>query len=468
MVDDDEQICSALRNFLSEEGHQTEIASSAEDAFKAVAASTPDLVLMDIRMPGTDGLEALAKLQQIASDVHVVMMTAYGTSRTSIEAMRLGAFDYVMKPFDLGNLKAIIDRALEDLKLSREVESVAPEESNDRELVKLIGQSPPMLEVYKLIGMLAARDIPALLVGERGVGKTLVAETIHFSGQRKDQAFFSLSCRALPEELLAIELFGEQVGGDGLDRQSATRGRLAAHGGTVYLEHIEGLSLHLQSRLLGFLSEGARDQRLQRRRAELGAHLIASTEAELGDLVRRGAFSEKLFDRLRVFTIRLPPLRERREDLSDLTSHFIERCNADLKVGLKGVDPRVEQLFRDYPWPGNVGEMENVILRAAAMARGDVITPGDLGDVLTEGYFAARSGAESALEVGVRRAWRQRLGEKPVGERGSPFHDIVAKAEETLVREALAETSGNQVQAARLLGVTRTTLRAKMQRFDIS
>ena len=468
VVDDDEHICAAFDQFLSDEGHTPLFASNTEDALITVEASHPDLVLMDIRMPGGDGLQALKQIRALEPNAYVVIMTAYGTSQTSIEAMRCGAFDYLTKPLDLDVLKPVVDKALEAQALSHEVEATPSEDWKQYSLVNLVGKSAQMEEAYKLIGLLASNNVPALLIGERGVGKHSVAKTIHFNSDRKEKPFTAIHCEGMSEDFVHTALFGRESGDKAAGSTVITPGKLeTANGGTVFLDDIDTLSLPLQAKLLRFLEEKVLDRLGGIGDIEADTRVVAATEIGLGDCVRRGDFNEELFHRLRVLSIHLPPLRERREDIPELVGHFIKRFNADLNRKIKGVDERVLQLMQDYAWPGNAGELENVIQRACVLAPGEVITPEDLGESLQGAHYVGRDEAESRLELAVQQACRQRLLEKKEGIPGSAFHDIVAQVEATLVREVLTATSGNQLKAAERLGLNRTTLRKKMHLYGL-
>jgi len=465
VVDDDERICKVFDEFLTGEGHDPRFASNAREALEIVRTDTPDLVLMDVRMPGTSGLEALKMIREVDRDVHVVIMTAYGTSQTSIEAMRWGAYDYLIKPLDLHELKKVINSALEARSLSRQLGERESGEWESASMVTLIGSTPEMQEAYKLIGILATNTVPALLVGERGVGKHLVARTIHSNSDRRDGPFALIHCRGLSAADLDVEIFGREERDPLTGQVTRSPGKLdAASGGTLLLDDVDALPLNLQSRLLSFLTSQDTTRRGAPGALTADTRVITATEVEagLGDRVREGSFSQDLFQRLRTLSIQLPPLRKRIDDLPDLVAHFVHRWNGELGKSIRGVDDRAMKRLRAYSWPGNVGELENVIMRAAVLARGDVITLADIEEQLGEELFIPRQDAEAALELAVRRCLRRRLSEEQDGKSASHFHDIVRLVETTLVNEALAKAAGNQVQAASLLGLNRTTLRKKM------
>jgi two-component system nitrogen regulation response regulator GlnG len=298
-----------------------------------------------------------------------------------------------------------------------------------------------MRDVYKVLGRLAAIDVPAVVVGEHGTGKQLVIATIHDNSPRRDRPFVSIDCAAVPEAALEAELF-----------EHAT--------GTVQLAAVEALPLSLQARLSRALGENTRG--LASATPRLQARVIASTDQELSGLVASGAFSRELYQALAVITLNLPPLRDRRHDIPLLVRHLIQRFNADLNRTIRGVDDTVARMLQEHDWPGNVGELETVIKRACILARGDVITTDEIGRTLAGEALPARQDVESALVRSVRTALQERLVDSSSDETASAFHDIVDFVETTLVKEALAITSGNQLKAAGLLGVNRATLRKKM------
>lgn len=462
VVDDDQGICAAFQEFLTKEGHAARIASNAQDAIASIEARPPDLVMMDIRMPGTDGIQALARIREIAPDVSVIMMTGYGTSQTSIEAMRLGAWDYLTKPIDLDVVKSVVAKALEAQAAARAARQAGGDDEG--RAPDLVGASAPMQEAYKLIGRASANEAPVLLGGERGTGKRLVARTIHLNHRRSEAPFVTVDCSALPEASLAEELFGRAP--TATDPEAS--GRVdAARGGTLFLADVHALSLGLQARLLGLLAE----RRFERPGAHTGVdadvRVIAGTDEDLAEEVRQGNFNAELFDALRLVTIQLPPLRDRRGDIAELVAHIVRRANADLGKTITGVEPRALELLGDHPWPGNVAELELVIKRAAILARADVITVDDVEPVLEGRPVPGRAETDAALGNAVRKALQQRLAEKAPRGAWPPFHEIVGRAEKVLVAEALAVTGGNQLRAAALLGLNRTTLRKKMRLYHL-
>ena len=458
VVDDDENICSAFELFLGELGHTALVASNANDALALVEEDCPDLVLMDIRMPGTDGLEALPAIRRSAPDVPVVMMTAFGTSQTSIDAVQRGAYDYLTKPLDLDVVRPVIERALEARALHAEARL---EPADEYALVNLVGKSSPMQETYRRIGLLAMNDLPVLIVGEPGVGKHQVARTIHFNSPRSERPFVVVSCRGLPEAVLERQLFGQADRASG-DALASGRGETARRG-TLLIDDVEALPPALQARLLRAVVDGVFDRAGGGTPVSLDVRIIASSERDLQAAVRTESFSPALAQALSVVTIELPPLRERPGDIPELVSVFIRRCNDELGKSVRGVDPRVEQILLEHPWPGNVGQLRQAITRACVLARGEILTPDDLGGAAAERTLPSGVGGDAALEAALRSKLDDVLAERAGGSTHSPFRDIIERVEHMLVREALARTSGNQLKAAELLNLNRTTLRKKMR-----
>ncbi len=437
VVDDEESIATAFQHFLHDEGHDFRIASSADEGLRLIAERPPHIVFMDVRMPGRDGVDALQEIRSRFPDVYVVMMTAYGTSQTSIDAIRAGAFDYLTKPLDLDLLRSVIAKVLAVQRV-RDASGAATGDADEPARVRLIGKTSAIQEVYKVIGRLATNDVPALIIGEPGTGKQLVARTIHENSRRSASRFETIDCENMPESVLEAAL-------------SAT------DGGSVYFDAIERMPMMVQSRLAQILTS-------ERPAGEDPApppRVFAASERELSEPVRSGSFRRELFEVLSVITIRLPPLRERREDIPLLVRHFIQRLNDELSRTIRDVDDEVLRRLQAHAWPVNVGELERVVKRACIVARGDVITMDEIADSLTTSRLD-RQRAATALSQVVRTALHERLVEQPARRSTTPFHEIIDVVEATLVEEALTITNGNQVKAAEILGVNRATLRKKI------
>jgi DNA-binding NtrC family response regulator len=432
IVDDDHSVGKAFQTFVEFDGHSCRIASSAADAIRLIGERRPNLVMMDVRMPGVDGLQALKRIRDKYPEVYVVIMTAYGTSQTSIDAIRSGAFDYLMKPLDLGEIRRVIDKVLATQQVSDQTPATAAVAAPP---MALIGTAPAMLDIYKMIGRLASHDVPALLVGERGTGKRLIALTIHDNCDR-DRPFVTIDCGEMSEASIDAALF------------SATKG-------TVHIDRIEELPAAIQARLARAMGDDR-----ARTTEGLAARVIASTGADLADRSVSGSFNQELYEALAVITIGVPPLRERRADIPLLVAHFIQRCNSQLGRSVRGVDDAVTRRFEVHPWPGNVDELERVVRRSCIVTRTDIITRDDVGDGLDQRFSAGVAGAsDDSLERAVRMAFHDHLVQ---GATSSSYHEVLDAVESTLVKEALTLTNGNRVKAAELLGVTRSTLRKKL------
>jgi DNA-binding NtrC family response regulator len=433
VVDDESSVADAFTRFLRHDGHSPRVASSGEEALAQLAIALPDLVVMDVRMPGMDGLATLVEMRHRHPDLYVVIMTAFGTSQTSIDAIRAGAFDYLTKPLDLDLLRGVIAKALASQRV-REAQTPVGDEAP--QVPALVGDSPQMLDVYKLIGRLASNDVPALVAGERGTGKDLVVATVHDNSARREQPLHTLDCSLMDETAIADAIFGTTEG-------------------TIHLRDVEHLPMGVQMRLArAFVSRGMRSGE-----PAVEARVIASTSEHLADRVRSGSFSAELADFLSVITLTLPPLRERRQDISLLAKDFARRFGGELGRPIAGIEEEALAALTEYAWPGNVAELEYAVKRACVIANGDVITRRDLGDSLSGRPPSLADSAPCTLDAVARVALQDRLAESHAT--GSAFHDIVTRVEEALVHEALQITRGNQVKAAELLGLNRATLRKK-------
>jgi DNA-binding NtrC family response regulator len=430
VVDDDASVAGALRRFLEIEGHGFRVASNALEGLALIEQRRPDLVLMDIRMPGIDGLEALDRVQAKYPGLCVVMMTGYGTSQTSIDAIKAGAFDYVTKPPSLDVLRRLIARAVD---AGQPVAADAGDE--EPPTPRLVGDTPAMAELYKMIGRLATNDVPALFVGEQGTGKSLAVAMLHDSSARRHEPLVRVNC-TIPAAALESAIFADTSG-------------------TLHLSNIEAMPPALQARLARALGDSSRARSTER----IHARVLASTSADLAEEVAAGRFDRELHDVISLITIHIPPLRERKDDLPLLIRHFIRSINAKLNRSIKGVDEQGARRLQDHRWPGNGGELERVLTRAAIVAGGDIITSNDLA-FLTDSVFQAGSDGATALDRAVRAALQERLVDSRTGDVGV-FHQIVDVVETALVKEALSITHGNQVKASELLGLNRATLRKK-------
>ena len=381
VVDDDEKICWAFEQFLESEGYSPSIANSAEEGLRRIAADKPDVVLLDVNLPGMSGLEALEEIKAHHPWVIVVIITAYDDVETTIEAMRLQAFDFVPKPIDLDIVKSVLERAFR----TQSVRSTLPVEIADESpaaqigVHRLVGKSSQMREIYKLIGVMASNTVTVLIEGETGTGKDLVARAIHVGSERKEKPFIPVDCGALPDELLESELFGYEAGAFTGAKTEGKPGRFElADGGTLFLDEVGNMTPALQVKLLRALQTQEIERLGGTRTLKVDVRVIAATNQELGEMVKRGQFREDLYYRFRRIALHLPPLRERQEDISLLVTHFLKLIQEEFGKPIRGISEEGMKLLQDYAWPGNVRELENCLRSAAALSRADVILPDDL------------------------------------------------------------------------------------------
>ena len=444
VVDDERKMRRLLQILLERMGIDSVAAESGEEALRCFQAEKIDLILTDLKMPGMTGLELLAKLRELDADVPVILLTAFGTVQTAVDAMKLGAFDYVLKPFDLEAVELIIRKALEmrqyrtENRYLREVQQAPSFES-------LVGGSAAMEAVYELIRRIGPTRSAVLLTGETGTGKELVARAIHGLSPRRERLFVPLNCAAIPADLLESELFGHTRGAF-TGAQSDRTGKFElADGGTLFLDEIGDMAYPLQAKLLRVLQEGVIERIGSNKRITLDVRVLSSTNRDLGAGIRAGTFREDLYYRLNVFQIHLPPLRERQQDISHLAAFFLARFCQELGKPAPALAPGTCQLLEQHAWPGNVRELQNLMERAAVLAAGPEIEPGFFRLLLPQ---AAATAAEPAGET---------LALEPA----------VEELERKLILRALSAADDNKAGAARLLGVSERTLWYKLKRYGL-
>ncbi len=466
VVDDEESVRWALTKALERAGYRVDLAADGPGGFAAAENPEVDLVLLDVRLPGRDGLAVLRDLRKRRPDLPVIMMTAYGTLQVAVEAMKQGAYDYIGKPFDMDEVLLVVEKALEAQALAREVSQLRQLAGEGFDLGGIVGGSPAMQQIFKAVGKVAGTDLTVLLRGESGTGKELIARAVHENSRRRGRAFVPVNCAAIPRELLESELFGHEKGAF-TGAVAARRGRFEqADGGTVFLDEVGDMDLSLQTRLLRVLQE----RRIERLGGE-GSHpvdvrIVAATNQDLEGAVALRTFREDLFYRLNVMTIHLPPLRDRREDIPALVTHFLSAFAADQKAAPKMFSQDALALMTAYRWPGNVRELENIVKRAAALTTMALILPDQLPDAVRSG--AAAEDAEAGPEefpVDWMRAEIARLKDTQDGRLHAHF---VARVERPLLTLILRRTGGNQVKAAEILGINRNTLRKRIKELDVT
>ena len=463
LIDDDPHVLQALTLALSGDGVTVVPAASAEAGVAAFTAARPDAVLCDVRLPGTSGLDLLARLKAIDPNVPVVMMTGHGTAETAIEAMRRGAFDYVLKPIDPIPLFDLLEKAFALGRLMRVPTRMAADDlAEDGEGDRFIGRCPAMQEVFKQIGRVAPTDATVLILGESGTGKELVARAVYQHSRREGKPFLALNCAAIPEQLLESELFGHEKGAfTGADRKRIGRFE-QADGGTIFLDEIGDMTPLTQAKVLRVLQNQQFERVGGNEVVRTDVRLIAATHRDLDEMIADGRFREDLYYRLNVCAVRIPPLRDRGDDLPLLVEHFVRRFAAEFDKRVVGVADGAMAALRAYPWPGNVRQLQSVIKQALLAAAGPVLTLDALPPaVRSPGAAAGRPAGEESDSL---RFIRRRLREGT----SALYAEAVERVERELLTEVLAHTHGNITQAANLLGITRPTLRAKMAHLGLT
>ena len=462
IIDDDDQLRKSFQKLLSEEGYTAESAASGEAGLEIIKDRLPDLVIVDIRLPGMNGLETFQTIHRLEPKLPVVIMTAYGTTETAIEATKMGAFDYILKPFEIPDMLAVIKQALEAGRFMRTPVrlNVSPDEAT-REAI--IGHSKPMQNIYKAIGRVSTADATVLIRGESGTGKELVARAIYQHSLRSEKPFLVINCVAIPENLLESELFGYEKGAF----TGAAHRRMGkieqAHGGTVFLDEIGDMPFSIQAKILRLLQEKSIERLGGRQPIPVDVRIIAATNRDLEAALEQGRFREDLYYRLKVVTISLPPLRERREDIAPLTDYFLSLYASELDMNNPGMAKEALMTLQGRPWPGNVRELANTIQKALIFNRGAPIHSEDIIQALSGEKVSGNQEPHKAEEV-IRR-W-MRLSMTSEDQKGT-FEKIMDRLAEILISEALTLTDGNRSQAARLLDLSRPTLHSKIEKYGL-
>jgi two-component system nitrogen regulation response regulator GlnG len=462
VADDEPSIRFVLREALESAGHEVVDVGDGDAALEALASGSFEIAFLDLRMPGLSGLELLERLEALGSETAVVIVTAQSTFENAVEAMKRGALDYLVKPFRLGEITALTEKALRARALQREVRQLRREAGRrvtpgDR----LVGRSPALLEIFKTIGRVARSDVPVLITGESGTGKELVARAIHHASARTGNAFVAVNAAAIPRELLESELFGHERGAFTGAVESRPGRFREATGGTLFLDEIGDMPLELQAKLLRVLQSGEVTPLGSRRAEQVDVRVLAATHRDPEAEVKAGRFREDLLYRLRVVPIAIPPLRERKEDIPVLAEHFVARYAEELGTGPRFLADDTLRHLVEHPWPGNVRELENAIKRALVLSTGEVLTPDDFAFLMApERTEAARPG----LEALVCEAVEQELAAPEARE---VHARLLARIERPLLERVLAHTGGNQIRAAALLGINRNTLRKRIVELGI-
>ena len=468
LIDDEEDVRYSFQRIFDSPEIEFATASSGEEGLKVIPKFKPDLVLMDVRMGGMNGLETLRRIRATNPKLLVILMTAYGTTQTAIEAMKLGAYDYLLKPFDAVKLKELVANALKAARDMKQVVSYEPMLQSEDYDLGIVGRSEKMQQVFKLIGQVAASDATALVTGESGTGKELVAHAIYSHSQRSTQPFLAINCAAIPEQLLESELFGHERG----SFTGATMQRVGkfeqCNKGTIFLDEIGDMTPPTQTKILRVLQSGTFERVGGNQPIQADVRVIAATNKPLEAAVAAKQFREDLFYRLNVVRIHIPPLRDRRDDIPLLVNYFLKKISREQQQNPKSIAASVIKTLEKYHWPGNVRELENAIRRAHVMAKTDAILLSDLppeisgqvggGAAVPVTTVAGEAAASDAASLARQLfQWARR----------DPKLKIIPAVERELVIQALKETNNNQVHAAKMLGITRATLRKRIDKFGI-
>jgi len=460
IADDEASIRFVLRETLEGEGHAVTDVASGDAALAALAEGSFDLALFDIRMPGPGGLELLDQVRAMGSDTAVVIITAQNTFDNAVDAMKRGAFDYLVKPFSTDEVIALVSKAMRTRALESEVRALRREvgqQTGDR----MVGRSAGMLAVFKTIGRVAGNDVPVLIQGESGTGKELIARAIHAASPRADGAFVAVNAAAIPRDLLESELFGHERGAFTGAVESRIGRFREASGGTLFLDEIGDMPVELQAKLLRVLQSDEVTAVGGRKPEKIDVRILAATHRDLDAAVADGDFREDLLYRLRVIPIEVPALRDRADDIPPLIDHFLERYDAELTGGHHVLATETVEVLTAYDWPGNVRELENAVKRALVLAGADVLTPDDFA-FLRAGASSRDPRSASLGEMVAEEAARAlEEGEDEI------YRRIIDRIERPLLETVLARTSGNQIRAAGLLGINRNTLRKKLTELGI-
>ena len=452
IIDDEVELCQSLSEMLKEEeeGYGVSVVNSGKDGLAEIKEEVPDLVLLDMKMPGMDGIETLEKIKALDKNILVIMLTAYQTVETAVKAMKLGAYDYISKPFNYEELKIIIKRALQTRDLSREVISLRHQLRDKFSFKNIIGRSDKIKEVLYKIEKVAPTNATVLIRGESGTGKELIAKTIHQYSPRKDKPFVAVDCAGLTETLIESELFGHTKGAfTGAIAKKIGKFELA-QGGTLFLDEIGNLPINIQIKLLRTLQEREINRIGEKYPIKIDARFVVATNANLEEAMKSGVFREDLYHRINVFSIFLPPLREKKEDIPLLALYFLNHFNLMLEKNIKSISEESMKLLIDFPWPGNVRELQNTIQQAIIMAE-DIILPEHLPVYLKESKVGADLVSALPHDFSLRNMINQ----------------LSQNTERKVISDVLKRTNWNKAETARLLKINYKTLYNKMKEYKI-
>ena len=461
VIDDDDQLRISFCKLLKEENYSVTGAASGEAGLEIVEQNTLDLVILDMRLPGMNGMETFKHIRKLDSKLPVIIVTAYGTTEIAIEATKMGAYDYVLKPFNIPEMFILIKQAIEAgyfMKSPVEMDASPDKQSGDA----IIGQCQLMQNVYKEIGRVSQTDATVLIRGESGTGKELVARAVYQHGLRSEKPFLIINCVAIPENLLESELFGYEKGAFTGASQRHIGKIEKADGGTVFLDEIGDMPLNIQAKILRLLQEKNIERLGGEETISVNVRIIAATNKNLEHAIEEGKFREDLYYRLKVVSIKLPPLRNRIEDFKSLISYFMHKFSHELKQDNPGIQKEALTLLSCYDWPGNVRELSNLIQKVLIFNRGAPISTADIEQIKTKKEKITGAGE---IKIDTIRTWVRQLLTKEF--RSCSFDDCIDMVSSLVVEEALKITNGNRSQAAKLLNISRPTLHAKIDKYKI-
>lgn len=452
IVDDESSVRKALEKFLSGLGYKTFVAASGEEAIKIAEDEVIDLALVDLVMPGIDGVELIKRLKDIDQKIVCIVITAFGTITSAVNAMKAGAYHYLTKPFELDDICSLVATALEHKNLKEENRILKQQLKAKYKFDNIVGNSPEIVGMFELMEKVADTDSTVLILGESGTGKELVANAIHYNSRRSTMPMITVNCGAIPEELLETELFGH-IKGSFTGAHVTKLGKFdAANGGTIFLDEIGDMSLKLQVKILRVLQERRFEPVGSTKTHEIDVRVIAATNQNLEEAVKQKRFREDLFYRLNVIPIKIPALRERKSDLPLLIQHFIQKYNKENQKHVEGFNKAALEMLIDYQWPGNIRELENLVERVVVLKPKGEITEADLPDTfITKTSHSVKRTSDICSKLSK-----------------VSFKDAVEEYETQLIMQALETTGGNKNKAAELLGLNRTTLVEKIKRRQIS